>query len=60
MSAMMLRKLLEILVCPVPDCRKPLTLADDETSLQCTGCRRIYPVKDGIPILLEDEAKLPE
>lgn len=56
----MLRKLLEILVCPVPECRKPLTLAADEKSLQCTGCRRIYPVNDGIPILLEDEARLPE
>jgi uncharacterized protein YbaR (Trm112 family) len=56
----MLRKLLDILVCPVPECRKPLTLAADEGSLQCTGCRRIYPVKDGIPILLEDEARFPE
>lgn len=55
-----LRKLLDILACPVPECRKPLTLAADEKSLQCTGCRRIYPVKDEIPILLEEEARLPE
>ncbi|HKW76070.1 MAG TPA: Trm112 family protein [Terriglobales bacterium] len=55
-----MRKLLDILACPVPECRKPLTLAADEKSLQCTGCRRIYPVKDEIPILLEEEARLPE
>jgi uncharacterized protein YbaR (Trm112 family) len=56
----MLRKLLDILACPVLDCRKPLILAADEKSLQCTGCHRIYPVKDGIPILLEDEAQHPK
>lgn len=55
-----LKQLLDILVCPVPECRKPLTLAADESSMQCTGCRRIYPVRDGIPILLVDQAKMPE
>jgi uncharacterized protein len=54
---MILKKILDILVCPVPECRKPLTLAPDENSLTCTGCRRVYPVRDGIPILLVDEAK---
>ncbi|MGH9569551.1 MAG: Trm112 family protein [Candidatus Angelobacter sp.] len=57
---MMLKKLLEILVCPAPECRKPLTLASDERSMQCTGCGRIYPVRDGIPVLLLDQAKMPE
>jgi uncharacterized protein YbaR (Trm112 family) len=54
---MMLKKILDILVCPVPGCRKPLTLATDESSFTCTGCGRVYPVRDGIPILLVDEAK---
>jgi len=54
---MLLKKILDILVCPVADCRKPLTLAADENSLTCTGCGRTYPVRDGIPILLVDEAK---
>ena len=36
---------------PITD-RKPLKLAEDESSLQCTSCGRIYPVRDGIPILL--------
>jgi uncharacterized protein len=56
---MMLKKLLDILVCPVPECRKPLTLAADESSLKCTCCGRIYPVRDGIPVLLIDQAKMP-
>jgi uncharacterized protein len=55
-----LKQLLDILVCPVPECRKPLKLAADESSMQCTGCQRIYPVRDGIPILLEDQAKKPQ
>jgi uncharacterized protein YbaR (Trm112 family) len=54
-----LKKLLDILACPVPECRKPLTLAPDESSLQCTGCDRIYPVRDGIPVLLIDQAQQP-
>jgi uncharacterized protein YbaR (Trm112 family) len=54
---MMLKKILDILVCPVPECRKPLTVAADESSFTCTGCGRVYPVRDGIPILLVDEAK---
>jgi uncharacterized protein len=46
--------LLEILVCPV--CRKPLVLKDEAHSLKCAACRRVYPVRDDIPILLVDEA----
>jgi hypothetical protein len=46
--------LLEILVCPV--CRKPLGLKDEGKSLKCGECRRVYPVRDDIPILLVDEA----
>jgi uncharacterized protein YbaR (Trm112 family) len=56
MGWMMLKRILDILVCPVPECRKPLTLAADESSLQCTGCGRIYPVRDGIPVLLVEKA----
>lgn len=56
---MILKRVLDALVCPVPDCHRPLTLAADESSLQCTGCKRIYPVRDGIPILLIDQAEIP-
>jgi uncharacterized protein len=53
---MMLKKILDVLVCPVPECRKPLTLAPDESFLQCTACGRVYPVRDGIPILLVEQS----
>ena len=48
-------KLLEILVCPV--CRKPLVLRGEE-SLKCNECKRVYPIRNGIPILLEHEATI--
>jgi len=56
---MILKKILDTVVCPIRECRKALTLAGDESSLQCTGCGRVYPVRDGIPILLADQAHLP-
>jgi uncharacterized protein YbaR (Trm112 family) len=46
--------LLAILVCPV--CKKSLLLKDTGDSLKCAECRRVYPVRDNIPILLVDEA----
>jgi uncharacterized protein len=46
--------LLDILVCPV--CKKPLVLKDEGLNLKCAECRRVYPVRDGIPIMLVDEA----
>ncbi|HEY7404701.1 MAG TPA: Trm112 family protein [Candidatus Angelobacter sp.] len=56
---MILKRVLEALVCPVPECRNALTLAADGNSLQCTGCQRTYPVRDDIPILLVDQSKTP-
>jgi uncharacterized protein len=52
-------RLLEILACPSDD-HAPLTVgrADDPDAdvLTCTSCGRHYPVTDGIPVLLLDEA----
>lgn len=48
--------LLDILVCPV--CKKPLVLKDEGQGLKCAECRRVYPVRDGIPIMLVDEAAI--
>jgi LSD1 subclass zinc finger protein len=48
------KDLLDILVCPA--CRKPLVLKGNSESLKCSACRRVYPVRDNIPILLIDEA----
>ncbi len=48
-------KLLEILVCPL--CKGPLVYRKPEQELVCRPCRLAYPVKDGIPVMLEDEAR---
>lgn len=51
--------LLEVLACPAAD-HAPLVLGSpgDESAdaLTCTECGRVYPVRDGIPVLLLDEA----
>jgi uncharacterized protein YbaR (Trm112 family) len=46
--------LLDILVCPA--CKKPLVMKNEGQILKCGECRRAYPIRDGIPILLIDEA----
>ncbi|MDG3008801.1 Trm112 family protein [Rhodococcus sp. D2-41] len=49
----------EILACPAPDhgSLRVGTPTDPEAdALTCTVCGRIYPVEDGIPVLLLDEA----
>lgn len=48
-------KLLEILVCPV--CKGPLVYKKQQGELICKPCRLAYPIKDGIPVMLEDEAR---
>jgi uncharacterized protein YbaR (Trm112 family) len=48
---------LENLACPA--CRKELVLRGDER-LYCGACRRSFPVRDDIPILLLDEARVEE
>ena len=48
--------LLEMLVCPV--CKKPVTLLDDQSGLKCPSCRRIYPVRHDIPVMLPEEASI--
>ena len=49
-------ELLEILACP--ECKTPVTLVHDGTGLKCGRCRRVYPVKDDIPVMLIDEATI--
>ena len=48
-------KLLEILVCPIT--KGPLTLSGDKTELISFSARLAYPIRDGIPIMLVDEAR---
>jgi uncharacterized protein YbaR (Trm112 family) len=53
-------ELLAILVCP--ECRASVTLNDDGSELVCTAaeCGLAYPVRDGIPVMLIDEARRPD
>jgi len=54
MLPMIPQDLLDILVCPA--CKKPLVQKENGESLKCGECKRVYPVRDNIPILLVDEA----
>ena len=49
-------ELLEILVCPV--CKAKVVLKEDGSGVKCVDCNRVYPVRDDIPIMLVDEAKI--
>jgi uncharacterized protein len=53
---MIAKDLLEILVCPA--CKKALEYRQNPESLKCVSCHRVYAVKDDIPIMLVDEAKI--
>ena len=53
-----LKDLIEILVCPV--CKTPVRLVKDDAALKCDTCRRVYPIRDEIPVMLVDEASVEE
>ena len=55
MSSAIDPRLLEILVCPL--CKGPLVYRKAQGELVCKPDRLAYPVKDGIPVMLEDEAR---
>ena len=48
--------LLEILACP-DEHHAPLTYDEAAQTLTCTECARVFPIRDGIPVLLLDEAQ---
>lgn len=49
------RELLEILACP--KCKGDIRLNASQDGLICDRCRLVYEIRDGIPIMLIDEAK---
>jgi len=48
-------KLLEMLVCPIT--KGPLEYDRDNNELISKSAKLVYPIRDGIPILLEDQAR---
>ena len=50
------KKLLSILVCPVT--KAPLVYDEENQELVCKASGLAYPVRDGIPVMLEEEARL--
>ena len=48
-------RLLDILVCPI--CKGPLLFRKTEQEFICKADRLAFPVRDGIPVMLEDEAR---
>lgn len=48
-------ELLKILVCP--QCKGPIEQTHDEKWLVCEKCRLKYEIKDGIPVMLVEEAR---
>jgi uncharacterized protein YbaR (Trm112 family) len=46
--------LLEILACPA--CKAKVELKADGSGLKCVECKRVYPIREDIPVMLIDEA----
>ncbi len=49
------KKLLDILACPI--CKGPLVYRKSEKELICKVDRLAYPIRDDIPVMLEEEAR---
>ena len=49
------KKLLSILVCPVS--KAPLEYVEEKQELWCKASGLAYPIRDGIPVMLEEEAR---
>lgn len=54
MSSTIDKELLDILVCP--KCKGEIKESKDTLGLVCEKCRLIYPIKNGIPVMLIEEA----
>jgi uncharacterized protein YbaR (Trm112 family) len=51
-------ELLEILACPA--CKAKVELKPNGSALKCVECKRVYPIRDDIPVMLIDEATIEE
>ena len=48
------KELLDILACPA--CKTPVEMTADRDGLRCSDCRRIYPIRGDIPVMMLDQA----
>jgi len=48
------QELIDLLVCPV--CKTPVKLTTDQQGLRCATCHIVYPVRDGLPVMIREEA----
>ena len=60
MSSSLDPQLLEIIRCPACRARFADATGSAVEELTCTGCGAVYPVRNGVPVLLVDEARRPE
>ncbi|MDU9047773.1 MAG: Trm112 family protein [Candidatus Electrothrix sp. Rat3] len=51
----MKKELLDILACP--QCKGTIELREDESALLCPACQLSYAIRDGIPIMIIEEAE---
>lgn len=49
------KKLLDILACPI--CKQPVEYRKEQKELVCKFDKIAYPIRDGIPVMLEEEAR---
>ncbi len=49
------KELLDILACP--RCKGDIMMNESEDGLICGACKLLYPIEDGIPVMLVDEAR---
>ena len=47
--------LLDMLVCPA--CKTPVKLTADGGGLRCAACHLVYPIRDGFPVMIKEEAR---
>ena len=50
------QELLDILACP--QCKTKVELVKGGAALKCNTCKRVFPIKDDIPVMLLDEASV--
>ena len=50
------KQLLDILVCP--ECKTPVTPTSDQSGLKCSTCKRVYPVRGDVPVMIVSEARV--